>query len=194
MVEGWCAFAHIQGGGSIAHVSVITGPQMDASEQSRAASKVPLPQEISLDGSPDDLIPEIEFYRLYGFEEHPTVKDYLQSQRNIATAKLMNEKAKYVDQLSHFRGRRTLNVCDVRKGIDSDIAKAMEQPVTVVSDEPVKVLSFTDDMYSSASERFTYISIDNESDRNAVPQSKAVRDCEAVPAEEPHSDEDTSDV
>ena len=167
---------------------------MDASEQARAASKVPLPQEISLDGSPDDLIPEIEFYRLYGFDDHPTVKDYLQSQRNIATAKLMNEKAKYVDQLSHFRGRRTLNVCDVRQGIESDAAKAVEQPVKSVPEVTVKVLSFADPEYSSASERFTYISIDNERDRMAVAQSNAVRDCEAVPAEGPASDDEESDV
>jgi len=121
MVEGRGAQPHLQGGGDIADIAIITGPQIDAAEQLRSASKVKLPQEIALNGDPDVLLPILDFYSLFGLDDHPVIQDLLQSLKDHASVRLINVKAKYVDQLAHLRGERKTFHMDLTTGLPANI-------------------------------------------------------------------------
>ena len=137
-----------------------------------------------MNGDPDDVFRAIDLYELYGLADHPVIAAYLQSLKDKATSKILNEKAKYTEHLAHFAGKRSLDAYDLRPetletkedtvGPDGD----QDRPAgpCIYRELPIERL-------------FRYVDVTDEANRLAVPLSppSAVAGVPAVTAGRPES-------
>jgi len=73
-----------------------------------------------MNGDPDVLLPILDFYSLYGLDDHPVIIDLLQSLKDHASVRLINGRAKYVDHLAHLRGERKTFHMDLTTGLPAN--------------------------------------------------------------------------
>jgi len=132
-------------------------------EQLRSSSKVKLPQELALNGEPDVLLPILDFYSLYGLDDHPVIQDLLQSLKDHASVRLINARAKYVDHLAHLRGERKTFHMDLTNGLPTNVTSVPEPADrrTAVAD-PKCAIAPRDPVPEPP---FRYVHITNEKER-----------------------------
>ena len=129
----------------------------------RSSSKVKLPQELALNGEPDVLLPILDFYSLYGLDDHPVIQDLLQSLKDHASVRLINARAKYVDHLAHLRGERKTFHMDLTNGLPTNVTSVPEPADrrTAVAD-PKCAIAPRDPVPEPP---FRYVHITNEKER-----------------------------
>jgi hypothetical protein len=90
---------------------VFTAPELERVMATKLAGEYPLPPEISLmDGDrADDFYAFLEFFELYGMEDHPLVRIFAGTKIDSGMASAIGRHAHYGDRLAHYAawlGRR----------------------------------------------------------------------------------------
>jgi len=167
---------------------------VEAAERVRIATRVPLKQEVAMNGTPDDVFGAMDLYGLYGLADHPVIAGYLQGLKDKATSKIINDKAKYTEHLAHFAGKRSLESHDLRPDASDNHTDTVADGI--IHSRPNR----TDPTDNVPVERlFRYVDVTKESERLAVPvplSPPASAGVPAVTAGRPesgsgHSEEDT---